>query len=78
MNSRVHRGQDISCPFCQKSYVTASGVSHHLERGACPNAPQMNRTTTHRMIRKLDPNGVITNNQLEWYPEQGATYEVIN
>lgn len=75
MNSRTHRGQEISCPFCQKGFVTASGASHHLERGACPNAPQMNRATIHRMIRRLDPHGTVTKKQLEWHPEDSAVYQ---
>ncbi|EGE08694.1 hypothetical protein TEQG_07653 [Trichophyton equinum CBS 127.97] len=41
--SRVHVGNGVKCPFCQTGYATASGLAHHLERAACPNAPYMNR-----------------------------------
>ncbi|EGD99029.1 hypothetical protein TESG_06389 [Trichophyton tonsurans CBS 112818] len=43
LRSRVHVGNGVKCPFCQTGYATASGLAHHLERAACPNAPYMNR-----------------------------------
>jgi hypothetical protein len=54
-------------------FVTASGVSHHLETGSCTHATNLNRDTIHRAIRSRDPNGVITKAQLEWHSEIEAT-----
>lgn len=34
LNSRIHRGSTIACPFCSVKYATASGLSHHLESEA--------------------------------------------
>lgn len=73
MNSRVHRGARIGCPFCKRKFVTASGLSHHLETGSCKDAPVLNRNTIHRMVRERDPNGVITMKQIEWL-EQNTEY----
>ncbi|KAK7515290.1 putative zinc finger protein [Phyllosticta citriasiana] len=73
LNSRIHRGSTIKCPFCKRGYTTASGVSHHLENGSCPNAPSLDRETLHRMIRRRDPNGVITQKQLGWHDDTSAS-----
>lgn len=67
LNSRVHRGQNMACPFCRATFTTASGVSHHLERSACPNARNLDRQTIHRAIRQRDTQGVITERLLEWH-----------
>lgn len=67
LNSSIHRGSTISCPFCRRNFVTASGVSHHLERNSCPNATGVNRATIYRAIRERDPHSVITKGQLEWH-----------
>ncbi|OJJ43192.1 hypothetical protein ASPZODRAFT_74616 [Penicilliopsis zonata CBS 506.65] len=69
LNSKVHRGTSINCPFCKAGYTTASGLSHHLERGACPRAQHINRETLLQMIRQLDTNGAITIRQIEWHGE---------
>lgn len=74
LNSRIHRGQNIECPFCHTSFVTASGVSHHLESGACPKAQHFNRETILRMARRCDPNGLITTRQIEWHDEGNVQY----
>ncbi|KAH0039566.1 hypothetical protein KCU78_g1296, partial [Aureobasidium melanogenum] len=67
MRSRVHQGTSIKCPFCQASFVTASGVSHHLETSSCPKAKNLSSSAIHRAIRQRDPKGVITERLLEWH-----------
>lgn len=74
MNSKTHRGTGVSCPFCSGAFVSASGASHHLETGACPNARQASREAIHRAISQLDPNGVITKKQIAWHDERNSTY----
>ncbi|KAL1954016.1 hypothetical protein VTO42DRAFT_1837 [Malbranchea cinnamomea] len=69
LNSKAHRKTMLPCPFCKRSYVTASGLSHHLESGSCSMAPMLNRETIHRMIRERDPHSVITMKQIEWVQE---------
>ena len=63
----------MSCPYCKETYVTASGLSHHLETGSCPNAPHLNRESIHRIIRKRDPSGLITKKQIT-YGDSNVTY----
>lgn len=76
MNSRVHQGSNSTCPFCKRGFNGYSGVSHHLETGSCPNAPQVNRENIYRFINARDTNNVITTKQLTWQAEvDGATYE---
>ncbi|KAG9671660.1 hypothetical protein KCU99_g2981, partial [Aureobasidium melanogenum] len=67
MRSRVHQGTSIKFPFCQASFVTASGVSHHLETSSCPKAKYLSSSAIHRAIRQRDPKGVITERLLEWH-----------
>ncbi|CAG8320982.1 unnamed protein product [Penicillium nalgiovense] len=74
LNSRIHRGTDIVCPFCNAGFVTASGVTHHVESGSCPNASKWNRDTIHRVIHRLDPKVIITNKQIERHNEQNIRY----
>ncbi|KAA8894569.1 hypothetical protein FN846DRAFT_402905 [Sphaerosporella brunnea] len=74
LNSRIHRGTGVECPFCKRGFVTASGVSHHLETGSCPNAPTVNRQSLYHNIRSRDSQGFITDQkQLEWHSEMSAT-----
>lgn len=68
-NSRIHRGATVKCPFCRRAFVTASGASHHLETGSCPQATNLNRETIYEQIRIRDPGGRVTSNQLEWHRE---------
>ncbi|KAH7139334.1 hypothetical protein B0J11DRAFT_41243 [Dendryphion nanum] len=75
LNSSIHRGSNISCPFCKKGFVTATGVAHHLERGSCPNAPNVNHETILREIRKRDPNHLITKKLLTYHDSSFATLE---
>ncbi|EED21400.1 zinc finger protein, putative [Talaromyces stipitatus ATCC 10500] len=76
LNSKIHRGSQIPCPFCKVNYTSASGLTHHLERGACQNAPFLNREKILQIVRRQDPNGIITKKQIEWYKEQTTVYEV--
>ncbi|KAK1676916.1 zinc finger protein [Colletotrichum godetiae] len=57
LNSSVHRASsDIQCPFCRQTSDTATGLIHHLERGACPSAP-LDRDKLYQAVRARDPNG---------------------
>ncbi|KAI0100271.1 hypothetical protein GGR51DRAFT_358644 [Nemania sp. FL0031] len=73
LNSRVHRGNSISCPFCKSLFTTAAGIAHHLETGSCPNAKRLNRDEVYKLVRRLDNDGLIANKLLEW--EGSTTYE---
>lgn len=74
LNSKAHRGTNVVCPFCKPNYTSASGLLHHLERGACPGAPTLNREKMLKIVRERDPHGVITNKQIEWHKEENSTY----
>ncbi|KAG2421807.1 hypothetical protein HFD88_005783 [Aspergillus terreus] len=78
LNSKIHRGQSITCPFCKAHYTTASGLTHHLERGSCPNAPGLNRESIYRMVSARDPGGTITNRQIGWRDEDSGVYKATN
>ncbi|KAF1999664.1 hypothetical protein P154DRAFT_436713 [Amniculicola lignicola CBS 123094] len=78
MNSSIHRGANIACPFCKRGFATATGVTHHLETGSCPNAPSLNRETIYNEIRKRDPNHVITKKLLTYPGPGSSTVEVTN
>ncbi|KAJ6172651.1 hypothetical protein N7470_001718 [Penicillium chermesinum] len=67
LNSNVHRGNDALCPFCNRGFVTPSGVFHHLETGSCPAAPSVNREAIRKMCLRADKKGLFTNRQLEWH-----------
>ncbi|KAM4058336.1 zinc-finger double-stranded RNA-binding domain-containing protein [Hirsutella rhossiliensis] len=66
LNSRVHRGLTVLCPFCSRLFSTATGLTHHLETASCPKAPQLNRDELFRIVRSKDPGGIISKNLLEW------------
>ncbi|BDD60218.1 hypothetical protein MPDQ_002813 [Monascus purpureus] len=66
LNSRIHRGSNIPCPFCKTDFTTASGLAHHLERASCRQAPGLNRETILQIVRERDPHGVITRKQIGW------------
>lgn len=57
------------CPFCKVGFTSASGVSHHLETGSCPNARGMDRDSIYRELRRRDPNGSFTQNLIGWHGE---------
>ncbi|KJZ74885.1 hypothetical protein HIM_05794 [Hirsutella minnesotensis 3608] len=66
LNSRVHRGQNIDCPFCNRSYTSATGLTHHLELGSCAGAPDLNRDELYRLVRSRDPQGIVSKNLIGW------------
>ncbi|VUC35391.1 unnamed protein product [Clonostachys rosea] len=65
LNSSVHRQTSVTCPFCKSQHGTATGLVHHLERGACPQAP-LDRDSLYRAVRRYDPQGVVSKKLLEW------------
>ncbi|KAL4925195.1 uncharacterized protein BDV17DRAFT_294748 [Aspergillus undulatus] len=73
LNSKIHRGRDVVCPFCSVGFTTASGLSHHLETRACPNA-DLTRETIYRTVCEPDTQGVITYKQIGWIEDQNAQY----
>ncbi|RKU43141.1 hypothetical protein DL546_000856 [Coniochaeta pulveracea] len=66
LTSRVHLGTNMACPFCTRGFTTATGVAHHIEAGACPNAPNINRDALYELIRAKDPYGLITKKLIGW------------
>lgn len=44
-------------------------MSHHLETGSCPKTQGVNRESIFNALRERDPNGLITNNLLEWHED---------
>ncbi|KAK3346566.1 hypothetical protein B0T25DRAFT_460272 [Lasiosphaeria hispida] len=75
LNSRTHRGQSVKCPFCSVAYTTATGMTHHLECGACPRAQGLNRDEIYRIVRSKDPNGMISKKLITWPGESNVKYE---
>ncbi|EEU40701.1 uncharacterized protein NECHADRAFT_90758 [Fusarium vanettenii 77-13-4] len=69
LKSRRHLGSGVTCPFCEVSCGSATGLVYHLEGGSCPRAP-LNRDKMYRVIRERDPNGVISIKALEWYGDR--------
>ncbi|TDZ36395.1 hypothetical protein C8035_v001721 [Colletotrichum spinosum] len=65
-NSSKHRQSSIRCPFCGDDRGTATGLVHHLERGACPRAP-LDRDSLYQAVRQRDPNGIISKKLLEYH-----------
>jgi hypothetical protein len=57
----------MSCPFCKRGFATATGVAHHIESSACPNAPNINRDKVYQVIRSKDPHGAISKRLLTWH-----------
>ncbi|RAL16078.1 C2H2-type zinc finger protein [Aspergillus homomorphus CBS 101889] len=74
LNSKKHRGRNVLCPFCKDAYTTASGLAHHLETGSCARAPHLNRESIHKIVRRLDTQGTITNKLLEWHDSDSGEY----
>lgn len=48
---------------------------HHLERGSCPGAPQLNRDQIYKLVRSRDPSGIISKKLIGWVGEANVTYE---
>ncbi|PWY87239.1 hypothetical protein BO94DRAFT_585793 [Aspergillus sclerotioniger CBS 115572] len=61
LNSKIHRGQNILCPFCKAG-------------GSCPRAPSLNRETIYKFVRSRDTQGVLTKKMLEWHDDDNAKY----
>lgn len=78
LNSKIHRGTSLPCPFCKTKFTSASGLLHHLERGSCPAAPSLNHEKILAIVRERDPHGTITNKQIEWLEEQTLEYRATN
>ncbi|KAL5936775.1 hypothetical protein ACKVV1_011469, partial [Pyricularia oryzae] len=72
LNGSSHRKADLTCPFCKTMRTNATGLIHHLERGACPSAP-IDRSKLYDEIRRRDPNNILTNKLLMW--QDTDTYE---
>lgn len=53
-----------------QAFTTATGVVHHLERGACPNTNNMDRNSLYRFVRAKDPNGLISKKLIGWHEEE--------
>ncbi|PFH57421.1 hypothetical protein XA68_15099 [Ophiocordyceps unilateralis] len=66
LNSRTHRGTSLACPFCSSLFVTAAGVTHHLETGSCPDMQGFDRDQMYRFVRSKDPDGIISKKLLGW------------
>jgi len=56
----------MECPFCPRLFTTATGVTHHLETGACPNAGGLNRDGLYRVVRSKDPQGLVSKKLIRW------------
>lgn len=56
----------MACPFCRREFATATGVTHHVESGSCPNASNINRDELYKFIRTKDPEGRISKNLIGW------------
>ncbi|KAI1817323.1 hypothetical protein GGS20DRAFT_533663 [Poronia punctata] len=80
LRSYVHLGSTIECPCCPKTFTTATGVSHHLETGSCPEAPNINRDQIYKFMCSQDPDNIITNNLVDWKgsPAYQATSQSFN
>lgn len=66
LRSSVHVGASIACPFCKRGFATATGLVHHIEGSACPNAKGIDRDAVYRLVRQKDPSGVISKNLIGW------------
>ncbi|KAK8017531.1 hypothetical protein PG993_013857, partial [Apiospora rasikravindrae] len=87
LNSRIHQGPNIKCPFCRSPWATAGDMAHHLETGSCLVADRVNRDTLYKHMRKKDTDGIITKKLIEYdgsnqpraneqsYNPPGCTYE---
>lgn len=45
LNSSIHRGRNVACPFCKAAFTLASSLSHHLETSLYPQAKNINYCT---------------------------------
>lgn len=75
LNSNIHRGSNITCPFCKRCFTTATGVAHHLETGSCPNARAVDRDTILNAVRRRDPHHLITKKLLTYPSSTSSSIE---
>jgi hypothetical protein len=40
-------------------------MTHHLERGSCPRAPNLNRNELFELVRSRDPYGIISKHSIQ-------------
>ncbi|KAI1166141.1 hypothetical protein F5B18DRAFT_607421 [Nemania serpens] len=73
LNSRVHLGTSISCPYCTSPFTTAAGLAHHLETGSCPKATRLGRDAVYNIVRSVDHDGLIAKKLIGW--QGSTTYE---
>ncbi|KKY29299.1 putative zinc finger protein [Diaporthe ampelina] len=66
LRSAAHLGGSITCPFCKRGFTTATGLVHHIESSACPNAAGLDRDAVYRIVRQKDPSGVISKKLIGW------------
>ncbi|CAI7677481.1 unnamed protein product [Penicillium manginii] len=78
LNSKMHRGTLVHCPCCNTAFGTASGACTHLESGACPGAPGVNRESLYKFVREKDRDGFLTNNLIGWKEDQECTKWEVN
>ena len=64
--SRIHQGTTVRCPFCADAFVTASGLSHHIETSACPKAKNLDRQKVWQFLRERDSQGGFTERLLTY------------
>ncbi|KAK0610195.1 hypothetical protein B0T17DRAFT_128730 [Bombardia bombarda] len=76
LNSKLHRGQHAECPFCRVCYTTAAGMTHHLERGACPNAPNLDIDAVYDIVRRKDSRGILTKKLVGYTGQPTGGYRV--
>lgn len=74
LRSRIHNVTNILCPFCKTAFATATGLTYHLERGACPQAQGLSRDEMYPFIRRKDPDGLISTKLISWHGT--PSYEV--
>lgn len=67
LRSRTHVGTNIKCPFCKDDFATATGMTHHLEGGACPRAQGLDRDRLYRFVRRKDPDSLISKRLIDWH-----------
>ncbi|KAJ0149749.1 hypothetical protein HZ326_7729 [Fusarium oxysporum f. sp. albedinis] len=66
LNPKLHRVSAVKCPYCRVTCNTATGLSHHLERGSYPRIP-MDRNKLYYYIKNRDHRNLITNKGIAWY-----------
>ncbi|RDA94279.1 hypothetical protein CP533_0570, partial [Ophiocordyceps camponoti-saundersi (nom. inval.)] len=66
LRSRQHMGTNVDCPYCPRSYVTATGLVHHVESGNCPGARCFDRDQIYRIIDFVDTDGLMCNRPHQW------------